>query len=353
MATKKKTKPAKRLDPIKRVFDVVTIGAATRDVFVKSSHFENVRSDSAPDGWNACLPLGAKITIDELVFETGGGATNAAVTFARFGSKTACVSRIGNDPGGCEIMSRLGKEKIDTVAIQLDPKERTAYSIILVAGTGNRAILVARGASSHLDAKAIPWPSLGTSWIYLTSVAGNEKLLKDVFAHAKRSLAHVAWNPGNAEIELGLKRLTPLLMQTDILFLNLEEAAALVDTSTRHLPLILKTLGSLPRKALVITDGKRGAYAHARGVTWHATSLASDRAGAAFRRKIVNTTGAGDAFGSGFTAALMQDGDAVRALQAGSLNAFGVISHMGAKAGILRHFPGSRDLAHVKVKELR
>ena len=336
MATKKKTNLSKHFDPVKRVYDVVTIGAATRDVFVKSSHFENVRSDSAPDGWNACLPLGAKIPIDELVFETGGGATNAAVTFARFGDKTACVSRIGNDPGGCEIVSLLGKEKIDTTAIQLDPKERTAYSIILVAGTGNRAILVARGASSHLDAKAIPWNSLGTSWIYLTSVAGNEKLLKDIFAHAKRSLSHVAWNPGNAEIELGLKRLTPFLFQTDILFLNLEEAAALVKTSTRHLPLILKTLGSLPRKALVITDGKHGAYAHARGVTWHSSPL---------QGKIVNTTGAGDAFGSGFTASLMQDGEVGRALQAGSLNAFGVVTHMGAKAGILRRFPVARDLA--------
>ncbi|MFZ2803865.1 MAG: carbohydrate kinase family protein [Patescibacteria group bacterium] len=327
----------------KNAYDMLTIGAATRDVFVKSTHFEKLRSSAAPDGWEACLPLGAKIPIDELMFETGGGATNAAVTFARFGFATACVARVGRDEGGEAVRLALNDDGVQTKFLQVDPKQRTAYSFILVAGSGNRAILVARGASSHIDTKAIPWKSVSSGWTYLTSVAGNKPLLKTLFAEAKASQRHIAWNPGNGEIEMGLKQLFPYLMQTGILIMNREEAAALADVSPNHLDKIFSKLGSLPRLALVVTDGKDGAYAYARGVSWYAPAV---------KGKVLNTTGAGDAFGSAFTASMMLDGDIVHALKVASLNAFGVVSHMGAKAGILKKFPGAQELMRVHVREL-
>jgi sugar/nucleoside kinase (ribokinase family) len=244
--------------------------------------------------------------------------------------------------GGLEVRERLKKDGVDVSQIQTDPKARTAYSIILLSGAGHRAILVYRGASSSLDRKAIDWDRLNSEWIYLTSVAGNLDILKDIFANAKRHLTRVAWNPGNMEIEHGLKPLLPFLLQTDLLFLNLEEAAALADATPRHPDKIVKTLAPLPRTALIITDGKHGARVYSRGGQWHAPALSG---------KVINTTGAGDAFGSGFTAALIKDGDLKNALRIGTLNAFGVVSHMGAKAGILKGFPGAKQTARVKVSE--
>lgn len=327
----------------KPAFDVVTVGAATRDVFVKSKHFERRKDSQAPDGYDTCLPMGAKIPVDEMTFETGGGATNAAVTFSRFGLKTACITRVGDDVGGREIKELLKKARIDTAGVQTDTEAKTAYSVILLAGSGSRAILVARGASKDLDQKSIPWQKLDSAWIYLTSVAGNPKLLDDVFKQARLKRGHVAWNPGNAEIEMGLKKLLPHLMQTDVLILNRDEAAALAQTSLRDLQGILKKLGALPRICLVITDGAHGAYVHARGATWFAPPL---------KGKIINTTGAGDAFGSAFCSAVAKAWDLETALKAGTLNAFGVVTHMGAKAGILKAFPTKKELGKVKVKQL-
>ncbi len=324
-------------------FDVLTLGAATRDIFVTSQRFENIPSDHAPDGFNACLPLGAKLPVDELVFASGGGATNAAVTCSRFGLKTGCITRVGNDLGGREIVAELKREKINVARVQIDSKHRTAYSIILIAGAGSRAILVARGASAHLERRAIPWHRLSLRWLYLTSVAGNLTLLRDVFAHIKHSRVKLAWNPGNLEIEHGLKRLKPYLIQTDILILNTGEAAELADCPPRDLKCMLRVLGPLPRGVLIITDGARGAYAHARGLTWHASALTG---------KLVNTTGAGDAFGSAFTAAMFKRGEIPTALQAGTLNAFSVATHMGAHTGILHKFPSIRDLARAKIKKV-
>ena len=116
----------------------------------------------------------------------------------------------------------------------------------------------------------------------------------------------------------------------------------LADVGPRHLDLIFKRLGSLPRMALILTDGAHGSYVVSRGTVWHAAALTGKR---------VNTTGAGDAFGSGFVASILKDGDVARALKAGTVNAFGVVSHMGAKAGILDHVPTAQELSRVKVRE--
>jgi len=336
----KQARKADKAKYTKASFDVVTLGSATRDVFVKSKMFERRNDPSAPDGFDACFPMGAKIPVEEIAFQTGGGATNAAVTLARFGLRTACVSRIGDDLGGREILTELKREGIDATGIQVDPKEHSAYSVILLAGSGSRAILVHRGAARKLDAASIPWPKLRGSWLYLTSVAGDAKALRAVFGQAKRSLMRVAWNPGNAELDLGFDRLLPWLMQTDVLILNRDEAAHLAGHPPRDLQRILNKLGPIPRQCLVLTDGAHGAYAHLRGSTWHAPAM---------KGKIINTTGAGDAFGSAFVAALIKQGDAMSGLKAATLNAHGVVTHMGAKAGILAAFPGKAAMAKTKV----
>ncbi|MEO5927179.1 MAG: carbohydrate kinase family protein [Patescibacteria group bacterium] len=322
---------------------VLTIGAATRDVFIQSPRFKMERDADAPDGFETCFPLGAKIDIDKIIFETGGGATNAAVTFVRFGLKTATVARIGNDLGGRELRERLVTHGIDVSSLQEDKTEGTGYSLILVSGTGQRAILVYRGASRHIDAKKINWNAIDPSWVYLTSVAGDKTILKDIFAQTRKRKVNVAWNPGNAELEIGLKALMPWIAETDILILNREEAAELADTAPRHLDGIFHRLSPLPRQALVVTDGAHGAYVHARGTTWYAPALHGKR---------INTTGAGDAFGSAFTAMAIKSGNLETGLRAGMLNSLGVITHMGAKSGILKKIPSNADLARVKVKTL-
>ena len=65
------------------MYDVITIGSASRDAFVKSEAFEvHVNDHQVSEG---CFPLGAKIEVQDLLLETGGGATNAAVTFTAYG----------------------------------------------------------------------------------------------------------------------------------------------------------------------------------------------------------------------------------------------------------------------------
>lgn len=322
-------------------FDVITIGSATQDVFVLSKKFEEVPDASAPDGLDACLPLGAKVSLDDIVFATGGGATNAAVTFSRFRLKTACLARVGKDTAGDDVIAQLKKDGVETRFVQRDPKLRTAYSIILVSGSGHRAILTYRGASTKLSSQEIPWKALSAKWVYLTSFAGDLKLLKDAFAFACRVGAKIAWNPGNGELKFGLKKLEHFLRNCDVLDVNREEASLLTEMPSNNLDAIIERLADLPKTALAITDGGKGAYIHTNGKTLFAPALKAKR---------VNTTGAGDAFGSGFVAALAKGLCADMALQVAMLNATGVVTHMGAKAGILKNMPAQRDIIRVVVK---
>lgn len=325
--------------------DVLTIGAGTRDVFIKSKHFERKTDSEAPAGFDACFPMGAKIPLDDIYMETGGGATNAAVTFRQLGYKTACLCRVGEDANGEAIKQALKNNRISTKYIQTDSKRQTSYSVIILSGSGHRSILVYRGASNHIDTNQIDWNKLHPAWIYLTSLGGDLKQLQGIFKSAKNQSVKIAWNPGNNELRLGIKKLKNHLQSADLLFLNREEAALLTQKPPRHLEEIIKTLGKLPKQALIVTDGPNGAYAYDRNTesAYHISAIPGKR---------INTTGAGDAFGSGFTASFMKDSDIKSALCIGSLNSIGVITTMGAKNGILNSFPSAKQMKRCKIKNI-
>lgn len=321
-------------------FDILTIGSATQDVFVRSSALEEHHDDQSPDGIAACFPMGAKMSADELTFSSGGGATNSATTFARWGLKTACLTRVGLDRIGHDVLHDLKRERVDLRYIQQDKKLQTAYSIILLSGTGHRAIFTHRGASAALDRKAFPWQHWAkklaktriAKWIYLTSLGGDMNALADIFDHAARTNTRVAWNPGNKELEKGMKGLKRFILQTDILSVNDEEAEQLGGFAA---------IRDLPRAACLLTSGQKGATVRSQGKTLFAPSLKAKR---------VNTTGAGDAFGSGFVASWMRKPDPRAALADAMLNATGVITHMGAHAGILKKRPNQKDRSKVKIR---
>lgn len=321
--------------------DVVTIGAATRDVFVKSTAFEvHERSEEEGGGIEGCFPLGAKIEIDELIFETGGGATNAAVTFARLGHRSACISAIGEGGGGEFVLDALKRERVSAAYIQRLDGVQTGTSIIAVAGTGERTVLVYRGASQGIDPGTVPWGRIQSRWFYISSLGGNTALMNAALAHANRLGIAVAWNPGAKELKDGLKKLAATIRSVDVLNLNREEAAQLCGMPVADLAGIIDALRQLPRKLLIVTDGQEGAYAATKDEILKSGTIDVPR---------VNVTGAGDAFGSGVIAGLLKKDDVRHALAVGTWNATGVVQQMGAKRGIIRAYPTPQAIKKVSI----
>lgn len=325
----------------KRHFDVITIGAGVADLYARSSALETRKDIHAPNGSDSCFPMGAKLPLEEISLQTGGGATNASVTFSHLGLKTATICRVGNDLFGNLIKDTLQKERVSTVYVQTDKEHATGQSIIMLADIGHRTIFVHRGASAAINKREIPWSSLSPRWFYVTSLGGDLGLMTMILDRAEATGASVSWNPGNAELKKGFAKLAPLIKRVDVFNVNREEAAMLSDQPVRHLKSIVDALGGLPRMGFLMSDGPKGAYLHTKCCTWYAPPLPGKR---------VNTTGAGDALGSGFIAGFIKTCDLSIGLKIGMLNALGVITHTGAKAGILTHWPPENIINRVAIR---
>ncbi len=309
------------------MYDVVTIGTATRDVFLKSKAFKVIPDPASVTGQSECFALGSKIDIDEVVFDTGGGATNAAVTFARQGLRTACLTRVGADDNGAAALGTLTLEGVEIQYTQRDERELTGYSVLLVTPSGERTVLVCRGASEDFDPQAVSWAELDTKWLYASSLSGNRAVLEALVSRAKASGAKIAFNPGKKDLQLGYEALAPYLEAVDVLLLNREEGAYFTGIPFEDETGIFQKLDAWIGGYAVMTDSRRGSVVSDGKTLW--------RAGIYPEHALVDRTGAGDAFGSGFVAAVIKGQDVPTALRLASANATSVVEYMGAKRGIL------------------
>ena len=314
------------------ILDVITFGSATRDVYLKSEGFEIRQHSDSPTGVEQCFPLGAKIEVKQIVFTTGGGGTNAAVTFSRQGLKTGSVGVVGNDFNGQEIVKELKREKIKPF-FTIHKDDFTAYSVILVHSNAERTILSYKGEGQHFDASAILWKKLKAKWFFFDSLGGNWGLLQKAFEHATARNFKIAFNPGGKELAHGLEKLKPYLAETDIFSVNKEEGEALVNSEQRiasSMPLeeILRELDKLVKGIVVLTLGPEGVLVSDKKNIYRAGTPDSPK---------VERTGAGDAFVSGFVSQyILSGGDVTKSIQFATANASSVVAQYGPKAGILK-----------------
>ena len=241
-----------------RKFDVVTIGSATRDVLLTAGGFEVRKHADSPAGVEQCFPLGSKIEIENLMFTTGGGGTNAAVTFARQGYKTACIGVIGNDLAGQEIILELRSEAVETKFFQKHGDDYTAISVILVNPSGERTILSYKGEGQHFGLKKISFDSLKAEWFYLDSMGGHYELLEAAILHAAGGGIKIAFNPGGKEIGHGWEKLAPLLKNVDVFIANKEEGAQLTGVESGNVEGILNKLKEAVKGIVILSDGPKG-----------------------------------------------------------------------------------------------
>jgi ribokinase len=299
------------------MYDVITIGSATVDIFMKSPHFHLQPTQA---GVLLCEEYGAKLDVDQFEMTSGGAGTNTAVGFARLGLRAAAVVEIGKDTFGQVVWDDLKREHVDTEFVITEKSEQTAVSVLLISGEGGRSALTHRGASSLLEARDLPWQALHeTRWIHLSNVSGNKELLLRLFDHLQNATVGLSWNPGLKELELLAKKelLIPQI-SCDIVILNKEEWQVLA-------PVQAELLEHVPY--VVVTDGSNGGQVFVHGA--YEMSYTSDHV------KTVQETGAGDAFCVGFVWAHLQGKQIAECVHWGVREAGSVIQHMGAKKGLL------------------
>lgn len=301
---------------------ILCVGKAAQDVFLRDEEF-----DPKTEGKVAYthLPLGEKIHIAEAHFTTGGNATNVATTISRQGMNAVYAWVLGNDAPSRASVDVLDEESVDTSHVQVKEGMKTSYSTILIAPDGERTILNYHGSvptTAEVKTLLSRMDDVEATWIYPTSV-GSVETLDVIVTWAKKRLMKVMLNPSETELS-DPKKLKTILQDVEVLCLNKEEMQSIVEGSTLE-ELVRRGTELCP--VVIVSDGPNGVCA-SDGKTIVKAGMYEDV-------PVIDRTGAGDAFGSGFLSQWAQGKSLRESIIFASANSTSVVGKIGAKTGIL------------------
>ena len=303
-------------------FDIISIGDTTLDVFLELKEEVKVISDKKSKTKYLGLAFAEKIPVEKFTsIPAVGNSANVAIGVSRLGLKTGFYTVLGNDSIGKEMADILKKEKIAPDYIQFDKKRPSNFSAVLNY-KAERTILVHHEKRDYILPKLAP-----AKWLYFSSLAaGHEKLHKQIPRFLKKDGAKLGFNPGSFQIREGVRKLQIIIKESTVLFVNREEAQELVGKSS-DIKSLLKGLLVLGCETAVIPDGPKGSYFF-DGETFLFLKI--------FPAPLIERTGAGDAYSTGFLSALVKGFDIPQAMRWGTFSAASVIQFIGAREGLLK-----------------
>ncbi|HVF69146.1 MAG TPA: carbohydrate kinase family protein [Xanthomonadales bacterium] len=314
-----------------RQYDVITVGNVRMDAYMSIHDPKTeLHSDSDHHG-EACFRLGSKIRVDRYDFLMGGNAANVAVGVNRLGLKTTIVAETGDDEFSIKIRNCLAKENIERLFI-VQTKGGASNLSVIINFAGDRTIFAEEREQEHnfsLD-------EAEAKWVYLTSLGRSwGEPYKMVLEFVEAQNAKLAFNPGSLQLKEGKDVVHQVLKKTEILFVNKEEAELIlfnhynkkIDNTEHYIKNLCLELQHLGPKIVVLTNGKEGSYVLSLSGEFMKRDL--------IEGKVVERTGAGDAYAAGFLAAHVHGLDLGTCMTWGGTNAASVVGQVGAEAGLL------------------
>lgn len=285
---------------------IITLGSNTQDIFIETGISEKKH--------NLCYPSGSKIQIMNLNISIGGGGINTSTTFSKMGLKTYYLGVIQKK--NKLITTHLKKNKIKFIG---NYSEKPGMSIILDSKEHNRTILTYKGDNDALSISDKKIKNMKADWIYFSSSVGKtfDTYIKIANYQKKKRKTKIVFNPSSYLIKKGLAK--KLIKYTDILILNFEEASML---SKNHRDLL-----NLGPKIVIVTNGKKPFFCYTEKENY--LIFPNNKI------KIIERTGAGDAFASGFLASYVKTNDLISSLKIGNANSESVIQYYGSTNKIL------------------
>ncbi len=312
-------------------FDFIAIGDIVTDAFIRLKEAE-VHTDIRPAERQICMRFGDKIPYESVtVVPAVGNSPNAATSAARLGLRTALVTDLGDDLGGHHCLERLKENGVATDFVRVHSGIKTNYHYVLWF-QDDRTILIKHEEYPY----ALPGPANGRAsigeprWVYLSSLGANSLPYHGAITDYLENHPSIklAFQPGTFQIKLGPAKLPRLFKRSEIFFCNVEEAKRILKREAGGVLELLRALSELGPKIVVITDGPKGAYAYYHNEAWFMPPYPDPR-------PPQNRTGAGDAFASTFTAALVLGKGVPEALTWAPINSMSVVQKVGAQAGLL------------------
>ncbi|MGI9386340.1 MAG: adenosine kinase [Methyloligellaceae bacterium] len=311
-------------------FDVLGIGNAIVDILARcddafldsqglpKGHMQLIGADEADRLYRE---MGSAIEI------SGGSAANSMAGIASFGGKAAFIGRVADDQFG-----RVFAHDIRSIGVAYDTPAAedgapTARCLILVTPDGERTMNTYLGASVELGNGEVNANAIADARIlylegYLYDPPEAKAAFHEAADHAKAAGRKVALSLSDSFCVERHREAFHSFIRThvDILFANDEEIRALYETDSFDAAC---SSASKDCPLAALTRGAKGSVIVSKDGVVEIPAEAID--------KLVDTTGAGDLYASGFLFGVAQDLPLSTCGALASLAAAEIISHIGAR----------------------
>jgi ribokinase len=263
--------------------------------------------------------------IQERIETCGGSAANTVVGLARLGCRVGFIGKVNCDKEGDMLLTDFVKEGVDTAGVIRAKQGKSGSVMGFVDKEGARALYIDSGVNDSITLAEIkPEYASRARFLHLTSFVGEKSfqaqknLLKTLPTTVK-----VSFDPGALYARKGFARLEPIIRRTYVLMpnsLELELITGKADYCRGADFLIGKGV-----RIVAVKLGEKGCYV-TDGRERHQTE--------AFKVKVADTTGAGDAFCAGFLYGLLNEKSLHECGRLGNFVASRCVMKMGARTGL-------------------
>jgi ribokinase len=290
-------------------FDVVGFGALNVDKLFRVNRIVGAEEESYIQGHSETC---------------GGSAANTVVGLARLGCNVGFVGKVAGDREGALLLEDFRREGVDTAGVVRAEHGDSGQVMGFVDEKGDRALYIDSGVNDTIRLHEVKAEYVSQArFLHLTSFVGEESFQTQKQLLELLPETRVSFDPGALYARKGHAALEPIIKKCYVLMPNAKELSLITGEED-----YCKGADFLIGKGVRIVAVKLGA--DGCYVTDGQERLRIE----AFKVKVVDTTGAGDAFCAGFLYGLLNNKSLADCGRLGNFVASRCVMKMGARAGL-------------------
>lgn len=269
--------------------------------------------------------------VNSITLHTGGNAMTASINLTKLGVNASLVGRVGNDMFGEFLKNTLIEKGVDVSGVKTDASVQTSASVAMLSGKGERSFLHCVGANGAFCYDDINFDVIakndivfvtGTYLLKTFDGVQTMEFLKKCKEMGKTTVLDVCWDASGKWGEL----INMSMPYIDIFLPSIDEARNIAQKETpAEMADVFMSMGV---KSVVIKCGSKGCFVKetkdSEGIMIPTYDIDN----------VVDTTGAGDSFCSGFIAAYARGKDFEFCAKFGNAVGTHCVMKKGATSGI-------------------
>ncbi len=261
----------------------------------------------------------------------GGSAANTIVGLSRLGCSTSIIGKIAEDEDGDLIEYNLAVNGVYTNNLIYSDNGSTGKCLGFVDSEGERCLYIDPGVNDEIHIGEInPLNIMRCKIMHYTSFVGDSFNTQIELLEKLNDSCVLSFDPGMLYVQKGFDELKPILERTNILLINESELRLLCNNNKSSLKELAIGFLDLGIETVVVKQGSKGVFAINNKESCEVESYGCD---------VVDTTGAGDSFNSGFLYSYLKGYDLEKSCKIGNWVASKAIEGFG-----MEKFPSQKEL---------